>query len=78
MYVTTCVYVLRSPSGEIQMDYGFNIYSTPSVNPVPHAQVCVYLKINITKLHYKLHFQNLSIYHIAGFFLGEFIFMFST
>jgi hypothetical protein len=25
--------------------------------------------------NYKLHFQNLSIYHIARFFLGEFIFI---
>jgi hypothetical protein len=28
--------------------------------------------------NYKLHFQNLSIYHIARFFLGEFIFIVST
>jgi hypothetical protein len=28
--------------------------------------------------NYKLHFQNLSTYHIARFFLGEFIFIVSA
>jgi hypothetical protein len=34
-----------------------------SLNPVPNAQVCVYYYI-LQNYNYKLHFQNLSIYHI--------------
>jgi hypothetical protein len=37
-----------------------------SLNPVPNAQVCVYLK----NYNYKLHFQNLSIYHIPHVSIG--------
>jgi hypothetical protein len=37
-----------------------------SLNPVPNAQVYVYLTVYITKLH----FQNLSIYYILHIFMG--------
>jgi hypothetical protein len=49
------------------------LYIKTSLNTVPKAQVCVYLMVHITKLqnyNYKLHFQNLSIYHILHVFIG--------
>jgi hypothetical protein len=48
------------------------LYIKTSLNPVPNAHVCVYLTVHITKLqnhNYKLHFQNLSIYHIPHVFI---------
>jgi hypothetical protein len=42
-----------------------------------HKCVCIWQYI-LQNYNYKLHFQNLSIYHIAKFFLGEFIFIVST
>ncbi len=42
-----------------------------------HKCVCIWWYI-LQNYNYKLHFQNLSIYHIARFFLGEFIFIVST
>jgi hypothetical protein len=42
-----------------------------------HRSVCIWRYI-LQNDNYKLHFQNLSIYHIARFFLGEFIFIVST
>jgi hypothetical protein len=42
-----------------------------SLNPVPNAQVCVYLMVHITKLQLQTtFFQNLSIYHIPHVFIG--------
>ncbi len=41
-----------------------------------HRCVCIWWYI-LQNYNYKLHFQNLSIYHIARFFLGEFIFIVS-
>ncbi len=48
-----------------------------SVNHVLNAQVCVYLKVHITKLQLQITFPK-PLYHIARFFLGEFIFIVST
>jgi hypothetical protein len=46
---------------------------------MPNAHVCVCIwRYILQNYNYKLHFQNLSIYHIARFFLGEFIFIVST
>jgi hypothetical protein len=42
-----------------------------------HKCVCIWQYI-LQNYNYKLHFQNLCIYHIARFFLGEFIFIVST
>jgi hypothetical protein len=49
-------------------------YIGTSLNPVPNAQVCVYLMIHITKLQLQtLHFQNLSIYHIPHISMGPWL-----
>jgi len=42
-----------------------------------HRCMCIWRYI-LQNYNYKLHFQNLSIYHIARFFLGKFIFIVST
>jgi hypothetical protein len=42
-----------------------------------HRCVCIWRYI-LQNYNYILHFQNLSIYHIARFFLGEFILIVST
>jgi hypothetical protein len=51
-----------------------NIVWTPCLM---HRCVCIWQYI-LQNYNYKLHFQNLSIYHIARFFLGEFILIVST
>jgi hypothetical protein len=40
-----------------------------SLNPVPNAQVCVYLTVHITKLQLQTTFPNLSIYHLSHVFI---------
>jgi hypothetical protein len=46
-------------------DQTFQLYNT-SVNPMPNAQVCVYLTIHITKLHIQTTFPKpLYIPHFA-------------
>jgi len=49
---------------------GPNQINKTSLNPVPNAQVCVYLTVHIIKLQYKLHFQNLFIYNIPHVSIG--------
>ncbi len=44
-----------------------------SLNPVPNAQVCVYLTVHITNYNYKLHFQNLCTYHIPHVSIGTLV-----
>jgi hypothetical protein len=50
--------------------FGLSLYIYTSLNPVPNAQVCVYLMVHIQNYNYKLHFQNLSIYHIPHVSMG--------
>jgi hypothetical protein len=47
------------------------------MNDEMHKCVCIWRYI-LQNYNYRLHFQNLSIYHIARIFLGEFIFIVST
>ncbi len=46
-------------------------YWSTSLNPVPHAQVCVCIwRYILQNYNYKLHFQNLSTYHILHVSMG--------
>jgi hypothetical protein len=44
-------------------------YTLTSLNPMPNAQVCVYLTVHITQLQLQINIFKTSLYHIPHVFI---------